>query len=212
MKNPFDYFDEIYCINLDERTDRWSDIQIEFDKAGIKDRVKRFSAIKENDGRIGVIKSNLAIVKEAHEKGLENVLIFEDDMVFIKDDPNKYLELAIKEAETLNWSMFFLGANTHGKLIKLKPHLVLLKNAFACHAYAINKNTYLPFIRKFDGLNQIRKQSDILDVYIAQEIQSVKTCLLVNPMLCTQKSDYSDIEKREVDQGYIEDRFKKNIK
>ena len=23
MKNPFDFFDEIYCINLDHRTDRW---------------------------------------------------------------------------------------------------------------------------------------------------------------------------------------------
>ena len=28
MKNPFDFFDEIYCINLDHRTDRWKDVQM----------------------------------------------------------------------------------------------------------------------------------------------------------------------------------------
>lgn len=212
MNNPFDYFDEIHCINLDERTDRWDDIQKEFDKAGIRDRVIRFPAIKDPDGRIGVIKSNLTIVKSALERGLNNVLIFEDDMIFIKDNPNKYLELAIKETEGIDWSLFFLGANTHTRLHKLKPHLVLLKNAFACHAYALNKNIFIPFINKFDGMNQIRSHGDILDVYIAQEIQAKKTCLLVNPMLCTQKSDYSDIEKREVNQGYIEQRFKNNIK
>lgn len=30
--NSFDYFDEIYCINLDERTDRWQHAQEEFKK------------------------------------------------------------------------------------------------------------------------------------------------------------------------------------
>lgn len=44
MKNPFDYFDKIYCINLDSRPDRWELAQKEFKKIGILDRVERFSA------------------------------------------------------------------------------------------------------------------------------------------------------------------------
>ena len=90
--NSFDYFDEIYCINLDSRPDRWQHAQLEFKKAGIEDRVQRFSAIKENDGRVGVIKSNLAIVKMAKEKNLKNVLVFEDDVEFIVDNPQKVLQ------------------------------------------------------------------------------------------------------------------------
>ena len=45
MKNPFDYFDKIFCINLDSRPDRWESVQKEFDKVGILDRVERFSAL-----------------------------------------------------------------------------------------------------------------------------------------------------------------------
>lgn len=32
MENPFDYFQEIYCINLDHRIDRWENAQKEFSK------------------------------------------------------------------------------------------------------------------------------------------------------------------------------------
>jgi hypothetical protein len=46
MKNPFDYFDAIYCINLDRRTDRWEAVKREFAKIDILDRVIRFSAIE----------------------------------------------------------------------------------------------------------------------------------------------------------------------
>ena len=129
MSNSFDYFDEMYCINLDTRTDRWEHAQEEFKKADILDRVQRFSAIKEDDGRVGIIKSNLAIVKMAKQKKLKNVLVFEDDFKFIVDDPQKILQLSIDQIKGINWHLFYLGANTHEKLVKFKPNLILLKNS-----------------------------------------------------------------------------------
>ncbi len=87
--SSFDFFDEMYCINLDSRTDRWEHAQKEFKRAGILNRVKRFSAIKEVDGRVGIIKSNLSIVKIAKAKGLNNVLVFEDDVEFIVNNLDK---------------------------------------------------------------------------------------------------------------------------
>jgi len=45
-KNPFDYFDKIFCINLDSRPDRWEQVQTEFDKVGILNRVERVSAYR----------------------------------------------------------------------------------------------------------------------------------------------------------------------
>ncbi len=209
--NSFDFFDEIYCINLDHRTDRWEQIQKEFEKVRILNRVKRFSAIKKDDGRVGCIKSALAIIKIAKAKGLNNVLIFEDDVKFIVKNPEKHLKKAISQIGNLDWYLFYLGANTHEKLTKIKPNLILLKNGRATHTLAYNKKIFGTIIQRYEGIETINKFQDILDVYLADQIQSKHMCLMVNPMLTTQISDYSDIEKHIMNQSYIEERFEKNI-
>ena len=210
--NSFDYFDEIYCINLDERIDRWGHAQEEFNKAGILDKVQRFSAIKNSDGRIGVIQSNLAIVKMAKEKNLNNVLVFEDDVEFIVDNPESVLTTSISQVQGFKWHLFYLGANTHEKLIRVKPNLILLKNAFAVHSMAYSKLAYDDFIKKFDKIDKIQTHGDILDVYLAQHFQEKFICLMTNPMMTTQMNDFSNIEGHFVNQNYIEERFKNNIK
>lgn len=210
--NSFDYFDEIYCINLDERTDRWQHAQEEFKKAGILDKVQRFSAIRENDGRLGIIKSNLAIIKIAKEKKLKNVLIFEDDVQFIVDNPQKVLQDSINQVGNIKWHLFYLGANTHEKLLKFKPNLILLKNAFAVHSMAYSNLMYDEFINRYDKLKSVNTFDDILDVYLARKIQEKYICLMVNPMMTTQMNSFSDIEKRVVNYDFIEERYKNNIK
>ena len=76
--SPFDFFDEIYCINLERRTDRWNQCKSEFDKIGIADRVIKFDAFdnKENPKK-GCYDSHLSVIKLAYERKLKNVLIFE---------------------------------------------------------------------------------------------------------------------------------------
>lgn len=209
--NSFDYFDEIYCINLDERTDRWEHAQEEFRKAGILDRVIRFSAIRDADGRLGVIKSNLTIIKIAKEKKLKNVLIFEDDVQFIVDNPQDVLAKTIQQIGNIKWHLFYLGANTHQKLTKFKPNLILLKNAFAVHSMAYSELMYDVLINKYDKLKVISTYDDILDVFLARKIQEKYICLMTNPMMTTQMNSYSDIENRIVDYSFIEERYKNNI-
>lgn len=207
----WDFFDEIYCINLDHRKDRWELVQKEFEQVGVLDRVKRFSAISAVDGRIGVIKSNLEIIKIAKEKKLNNVLIFEDDVHFI-NNPITNLELSISQIGTLDWMIFYLGANTHEKLSVLRPNLLILKNAFAAHSLCYNKKSFDFFIRKYENLNKINEFNDILDVFLANYFQKKNLCLLVNPIITTQSPSYSDIEKKFVDYSFIEERFKNNTK
>lgn len=212
MKNPFDYFDGIFCINLDERVDRWEHSKLEFKKADILDRVNRFSAIKEDDGRVGVIKSNLEIIKIAKKNKLKNVLVFEDDFKFIVDNPQEVLSTSLEQSTGLDWYLFYLGANTHQKLIKIKPNLILLKNSYAVHSMAYNEKSYDTFIRRYDGIKRITNMDDILDVYLSKYFQNKHICLMVNPMMTTQMNSYSDIEKRNVNYNFIEERFNKNIK
>ena len=211
MNNPFDYFEEIYVINLDERTDRLNHAMFEFDKLGITDRVQRFSAIKHIDGRIGLIKSNLEIIKHAKQKSLNNVLIFEDDFQLLVSNPLEILQTSINQAKGINWHLFYLGANTHEKLVKFKPNLILLKKAFATHSLAYSKLAYNQFIDKYDRLKEIKTFNDILDVFCATTYQEKSICLMTNPMMTTQMNSFSDIEGKVVNYDFIEERFKNNI-
>ena len=113
MNNPFDFFDKIYCINLDHRTDRWSSAQIEFSKLGIADRVERVSAVnregvkqKHGDlvthlsnpklGQLAVTESSRKCIDDAIKCGARNCLTFQDDVCFRWRDTtnNMYLPFA----------------------------------------------------------------------------------------------------------------------
>lgn len=133
MNNPFDYFDAIYCMNLDERTDRWEHSLKQFEKLGISDRVERFSAIKCSDlktrneladlhyggyfrpnyrfplpGAVGNHLGHREIIKLAKKRGLKNVLVFEDDFNVL-DNWNETLNCALGELDNFDWHLFYLG-------------------------------------------------------------------------------------------------------
>lgn len=130
MKNSLDYFDAIYCINLDERTDRWERCQGEFEKFGIADRVERFPGIKgKRDGRwnrpvpwgcrwfprpgaVGAAESHKAVIQLARNRGLNNVLVLEDDFVVL-DNWEKNLNCALVDLELYDWNLFYLGYHLH---------------------------------------------------------------------------------------------------
>jgi GR25 family glycosyltransferase involved in LPS biosynthesis len=107
---PFDFFDEIFCINLDRRADRWELAQKEFNKLGILNKVTRFSAIENAHAEKGCFESHLQCIFSAKERGLNNVLIFEDDVAFLPCYSEKKL---IKSMELLHekddWEFFYLG-------------------------------------------------------------------------------------------------------
>ena len=132
MSNPLDFFDAIYCINLDERTDRWEHCVKQFEILGISDRVKRFSAIKPiHDerwhrpkpwgkgryayplkGAVGCAESHKAIIKLAKEQNLKNVMVFEDDFLVL-ENWKENLSNSISELQNHRWHNFYLGYHLH---------------------------------------------------------------------------------------------------
>ena len=88
--NPFDFIDEIRCINLDSDVERWQDMEKVFQEYNIN--CKRFNAIRNKNGWAGSTLSHRACIQEAKEKGLRNVLIFEDDVFFLHE-PEKVKEM-----------------------------------------------------------------------------------------------------------------------
>lgn len=124
MKNPFDFFDEIYCINLDHRTDRWKSAQIEFNKLGIADRVKRISAVNREDvkkkhgdlvshlsnpklGQLAVTESSRKCIEDAIKCNARNCLTFQDDVCFRNYDADFFRDALIELPD--DWETLFLG-------------------------------------------------------------------------------------------------------
>jgi Glycosyl transferase family 2/Glycosyltransferase family 25 (LPS biosynthesis protein) len=110
IQNPFHFFDAIYCINRAEDTGRWRDVSARFARLGIAHRVRRFEAIRtEPNPHAGGGLSHRAIVAEAKAQGLENVLVFEDDVRFTADAiPG--LQAALEELKGREWKLLYLGA------------------------------------------------------------------------------------------------------
>src|SRR5688572_498365 len=88
------YFDKIFCINLDRRTDRWEESLKEFNKYNLD--VERFPAIdgkelnlsdkvKLTPAEKACSMSHHTILKRMIENNWNRILILEDDVAFIDD-------------------------------------------------------------------------------------------------------------------------------
>jgi GR25 family glycosyltransferase involved in LPS biosynthesis len=172
------YFDEVYCVNLDRRGDRWDTVKKQFDKHNI--RVRRFSAIDgkdltyddfypywkdkpyidgkllfgpgdvENKFALGCLKTHLAIIRDAKENGYEKILIFEDDVVLSNDFENE-----IRKVKDLDWKMLYLGATQYDwSNLFIGDGLYMSKNTYGTFAYAIDSSIYDLLIHKIQNSTQ----------------------------------------------------------
>jgi glycosyl transferase, family 25 len=186
-----------FCINLKSRQDRWLEVQEQFKFINLNN-VQRFDAIKNNIGFMGCLQSHLAILKLAQKEN-KNVLIFEDDVLFINE--KNILDSAIEDLFKIRWDMFYLGGNICGRCYPVSQNLAKLTHAQATQSYGINANflnALIPIVEKWQ--NPI----DILYGY-----QIVPNCLayISIPMMGIQRPGYSDIEKKLVDYNWMVSRF-----
>lgn len=208
MKFLHEYFPQIYCINLDYRTDRWSECQEEFAKHNLI--VKRFSAFDGKNlekieglspGKVGAIYSHREVIKFAKDNQFENILILEDDVEF-DDNLNKMFFEFINEIPK-NWDMIFFGAN-HSKnniwmkepLIEVSNHVYKIIRSYANHCYVVRHAAY---DRLIEVLSKKDKPSDVL----ISDIQGELNCYLFRPHLAWQRASYSDIEEEFVDYTFL---------
>lgn len=211
-QNSFDFFDRIYCINLDRRYDRWETVCDQFDNVGITDRVKRISGreVKEfedskRNAAYGNHLSHAACIRDAKEYNAKNCLIFEDDVLFI-NNPQEILKKCIYQLSFLNpWELFYLGANIERPCYEIDNNLAMLTFAYSTHAYAINSQI-------FDELIEINENKNIIhnDVHYNEHIIPRGKSYICKPMLAIQQPSYSDIEEKFVDYNWMEGRYYSN--
>jgi GR25 family glycosyltransferase involved in LPS biosynthesis len=190
------YFDKIYCINLNQRPERWENCLAEFKKHNIK--VERFSAIDGtkvehydniNIGAAGCFMSHLSIFKEMVKNNWSRVLILEDDVVFAKDFSKRIPNILNNLPPSFD--VVYLGASYVIKGKEINPFLSKVVSAGTTSSYIVS----LEFANKF--LENYKEINCEIDVLFAK-LQKKLNFFISNEPLIWQKEGFSDILNEEV--------------
>jgi glycosyl transferase, family 25 len=204
--------DRIFIINLKERIDRKNHMVKELNKQNM-DNYEFFEAIKPTEkevlewnkvycnhvskinykiGCLGCLKSHIAIIKLALERGYENILILEDDTVFSQPFDTIY-EVA-NELEFIGetYDMLYLAGSHLGSKRMVTDNVMKIVGTYTTGSYLINKKT-MNYV-----INNINHYSREIDVFYAEEIQTRFDCYCANPRITKQMSGYSDIQQKNV--------------
>ncbi len=146
MEEIVQFVDQSYCINLDSRPDRWREVSLRFKEIGIDKSVKRVSAVTHDDPREGCRQSHIRIVEEAIERGYENILIFEDDVLFIEENRPDFIELKAFLRQNEKWELFYFGGSPVFPARKRKGCIFRCR-FYHTHAYIINERGYDKVLR-----------------------------------------------------------------
>lgn len=204
-----DFFEKIFCVNLDRRTDRWAECQEIFKKHELN--VERISAIDGsalafplsnnvdengyvhpphingvNIGAIGCSMSHLYIARYAKQTNLRNYLVLEDDVDFISE-LNPIFDMISNQIPQA-WDLLYLGGNHFsGKPTKYTEHLYKINWTVTSHSIGVNSSIYDRLIEK---LTKIARPVDCNYAELLKETNSYVT----NPHLAWQRHGYSDVQ------------------
>ncbi|NGX62630.1 MAG: hypothetical protein KR126chlam6_00028 [Candidatus Anoxychlamydiales bacterium] len=198
-----DYFDKILYINLDHRKDREKCLLDQLAKFNVKkDKIIKISASFDAlNGHRGCALSHIKALDLALKKDLKNVLILEDDCIFLQsyNSMNHLLKYFFENIKV--WDVFFLGARIfHEQNTKYKMIKKVVK-ATQTHSYAVNKN-YIPVLKKcFEEAYARLKQEmfyaqtikSAIDQYW-QKLQVKDRWYSLDTKLAKQEEFFSDIE------------------
>ena len=207
-KIDFSFFDSIRCINLSDRRDRWIEACSEFESIGISGRVERFEAIKNDIGWKGLLDSFISLIRDAKKRNLRNILILEDDITFLERDPLYFEGVVNSIKELQDFHLFYLSANTNGRMKTKNDSLCIAKDCLSTHAVCYNHSIYDRILEDYDRMGY---GMGFIDVYLKDNIQPMGKSFVSRKLLATQKSGYSDIEGKNVNYDFIVNKFNSNV-
>lgn len=217
-----DYFDTIFCINLDRRTDRWAEAQAEMRRTGLT-KCLRFSAFERENASAGCASSHRHIW-DWIGRGLygDRVLILEDDfsLVTISDlrragfsvdsdvarifnEPSveattdaewlaKRFAIMVSEVPD-DWDAIYLGGSYERKPIgRVSRHVIQTAGMHTTHAYALTKRSAALMTEILDRRASRNEYIGGIDSILCGYAQSMKFYTL-SPRLFIQRPSPSDI-------------------
>jgi len=202
MNKWTEFFDCIYLINLAKRTDRLLEAAEQLEKFDIP--YKRVCAIERDNGAEGLRDTMIQIFTEALEQGYKNILVFEDDVLFLEEDLNYIMDKVVVQLPE-DYRILLLGAQySNGFTHFHSPNLLPVIGAFATHAAGYSALA----MREIVDLNL----GFPIDNWMVNEIQPRGGTYGTYPLLATQREGYSDIGKNEISwRPFIDGRYTQKI-
>lgn len=161
MTKITDYFQRVYVVNLPERTDRRQLIVKELEAAEMPltpDLVEIFPAIRPDEaggfpsiGARGCFSSHVAILKQAKQQGLSNILIVEDDLE-ISAEFRADQAVIIQQLCQQDWDFAYFG---HVEEVGKKSPVTLVPfsdGVMTTHFYAVNGRIFDRLLRFLEEL------------------------------------------------------------
>lgn len=178
-----------YCMNLDNRTDRWMQVTKDFERLSkvMNISIERVPAIaiplKPQDGVTETVKK---IIKTAKEQNLPYVLILEDDLFVI--DADKVVKCLNNAPE--DWDLLSGGVYYYCQDSSFNDDWMKLKDFCAMHFIIIKNSVY-------DTILNMKINGNHIDRLLGNEVKNKKLKMYVMyPMPCQQKSSFSNLRGR----------------
>jgi len=211
-----DFFDGVFCLNIDERTDRWEESKKQFEKHNLN--VIRYPAIKGSKlnspilgqdvnyyiaGGVGGNLSFMSMIKTAKILGWKNFLVFEDD-VALHNNLNELWD-KIQPQIPENWDLIYFGGNhwfwpsDYEKILpeKYNENIYRVYNTVCLHAIGINHTMYDRIIQE---THRIERPTDVN----IGELQRSCMAIVTRPHLAWQRPSHSDVLQGYVDYSFLE--------
>lgn len=168
-----------------------------------------YAATKNEIGALGLLETMYSLLSECLTAGLNNVLICEDDLVFIKPHPNEIIEKCLEQLPD-NYDCLFLGCNLWQTIVyKYSPNLIQLYDSYATQSVLYSKSAMIKIVKAIEEMKGIVP----LDILIKEKIMPDGNTYCAFPNLTSQINSYSDIERKYIDYSKIlEERFEERTK
>jgi hypothetical protein len=139
--NSWDFFDRIYCISLEEREDRRQSAAASFAKVGLAGKVE-FIIVKKHPSNVmqGMYESHMACLRKGLEADAKNIVVFEDDVVFERFNPERLKSCTEFMVQHPEWKVLILGALLRSSKKTTNPCVQKVRYQSLGHAYALNRH------------------------------------------------------------------------
>jgi GR25 family glycosyltransferase involved in LPS biosynthesis len=193
--------DKIIYINMDARTDRRSALLQEFERVGFsKDKIIRFPASSyKGCPNSGCLLSHANVLEMAYDMDLQNVLVLEDDFVFIDDVIKIHADIKAFFELNIQWDVVML--TTCAAVVSEPTNQLISKIASSGNGagYLVNRSMMLELSTLFksnvENLYSTKQhwvyQNDIL----WKTIMPTSQWYMFNHYLGYQKEGYSDLSQ-----------------
>ena len=188
-------FDKVVCVNLVSRSDKKAKTEAKFNALGIE--VEWFKAVEygfahsvvsslpkstsgfnrfnpKQPNEFGAAMSHYTVIKTAYQEGVENLFVFEDDVMFRKNF-NSLFEKYF-DALPSDWDMFLLYSfmyHLQPQNIRVNSRWIKSYDAWSLMSYAMNRKAMEKYIKEQDewfriaDLASYQMQGKELNIYSA---------------------------------------------